>query len=162
MHNTNTKGGSCNKPNYKVRIDAEKYVFNESLITKEDILVKVGCKYPTCYDVYQKFKGCEFEKMKPGKAIDLSLPGVEKFTVKPSEIRRYTLDDEPEMTDTFELSANQILENGGLVPVSDYYLIEYDSNGNEISHKDNPEASIILNCPGSDFVSIFRGEVPVS
>ena len=42
------------------------------------------------------------------------------------------------------------------------YLVEFDHGGNEISHKEKPDAPIKLKCPGSKFVSVFRGETPVS
>ena len=147
---------------YKVLVDGDKYEFNKSVVTGEEILIKIGKTPPECHTLYQKLKGRDFEKISIDEVVDLSNRGIEKFTVKPQEVFHYTLDEEPETTDSKVLSANQILQNGEIKPVEDYYLIEIDSSGSEISHKENPEAPIEMKCPGSKFVSVFRGEMPVS
>lgn len=147
---------------HKVLVNGDKFEFNNSVVTGEEILIKVGKIPPECHSLYQKLKGCDFEKLSLDEEVDLSNPGIEKFIVKPPEIFHYTLDDEPETSDSNSLTANQILQNGGIESVKDYYLIEIDSCGSEISHKESPEAPIEMRCPGSKFVSVFRGEMPVS
>ncbi len=160
--NNNKSEKSTKHKNFKIKVDNEKVIFNKPVVSGEEILIKV-CKTPVeCFALYQKFKGCDFEKISLDQMVDLSAPGLEKFTVKDSEVTHYLLDDEPEMTDKKSLSANQILENGGITPVTDYFLTEIDSNGNTISHKETPDAQIIMKCPGSKFVSIFKGAMPVS
>jgi len=147
---------------YKVKIGDDKYTFNHECVTGKELLEKSGHIPIECYSLYQKFKGCDFEKISLQEKVDLSKPGIEKFVVKPSEVFHYYLDEEPETTDENHLSANQILQNGGITPVEDYYLIEIDSSGQEVTHKDNPDEPIKMKCPGSKFVSVFRGETPVS
>ncbi|MFH6983105.1 multiubiquitin domain-containing protein [Marinoscillum luteum] len=147
---------------YKVLVDGDKFEFNKSVVTGEEILIKVGKTPPECHTLYQKLKGCDFEKISLDEVVDLANPGIEKFTIKPPEVFHYTLDEEPETTDSKTLSANQILQNGGIEPVEDYYLIEIDNSGREIPHKENPDTPIEMKCPGSKFVSVFRGEMPVS
>tara|TARA_R110002020_G_scaffold31481_2_gene98086 strand:- start:543 stop:1034 length:492 start_codon:yes stop_codon:yes gene_type:complete len=156
------EGDSLFNKSYKVLIDSEKHEFNNATVTGEEIFIKCGITSPNCYSLYQKLSGCDFEKISLGEVVDLSNPGIEKFTIKPPEVFHYFLDEEPETTDREILSANQILENGGINPVTDYYLIEIDNSGQEISHKENPNAQIRMKCPGSKFLSVFIGETPVS
>ncbi|CAD5269286.1 MULTISPECIES: multiubiquitin domain-containing protein [unclassified Imperialibacter] len=150
------------KKTYKVDVDGKKIDFIEPVVKGRDILVKAGKTPPECHSLYQKLKGCDFEKISLDERVDLSNPGIERFTVKPPDVFFYTLDEEPETTGEKALSANQILEDGGIMPVKDYYLIEIDSAGQEISHKDTPDEPIQMKCPGSKFVSVFKGETPVS
>lgn len=153
---------SANKKNYKILVDNEKVEFNKPEVSGEEILVKVGKTPPDCFSLYQKFKDCDFEKIGLKETVNLEAKGLEKFTVKEPEVFKYFLDDEPETTDQKSLTANQILENGGITPVSDYFLTEVDKDRNNISHKDTPDLPIEMKCPGSRFVSIFRGPMPVS
>lgn len=154
--------GTSKNISYKVLVDKDKLEFHKSFVTGEEILQKAGKIPLTCHALYQKLKGCDFEKIGLDELVDLGKPGIERFTVKPSEVFYYTLDEEPETTEKELLSANQILKNGGITPVEDYYLIEIDSSGLEVSHKENPDEPIKMKCPGSKFVSVFKGEMPVS
>lgn len=163
MQNLQKSGEKTSKTkSYKILIDGDKFEFNKSVVTGAEILVKAGMTTPECHSLYQKLKGCEFEKISIDELVDLSNPGIEKFVVKPPEVFYYTLDEEPETTDNEFLSANQILTNGGINPAADYYLIEIDSMGHEISHKEKPDEPIKMKCPGSKFLSVFIGETPVS
>lgn len=147
---------------YKILVDNEMLEFHQARVTGLEILMTASKIPQECFALYQKLKGGDFEHISLDEIVDLSNPGIEKFVVKPSEVFHYKLDDEPETTEMQSLTANQILENGGITPVSDYYLIEIDSEGHEIRHFDNPEEPIKMRCPGSKFVSVFRGETPVS
>ncbi len=162
MHTNEKEENSSNHEAFKAKVDNDVLVFNKPNVTGKDILIKAGKTPPECHSLYQKLKGCDFEKISLNEEVDLSNPGIEKFTVKSPEVFHYFLDEEPETTDEPSLSANQILELGGIKPVEDYYLVEIDKDGQEINHKDTPDAQIKMKCPGSKFVSIFRGETPVS
>lgn len=153
---------SSKQKKYLIIVDNVTVEFNKPEVTGMEILIKVGKIHAKCYSLYQKFKGCDFEKIGLDQIVDLSKHGLEKFTIKEPEVFHYTLDDEPETTDQRSLSANQIMQNGGVTPVKDYFLNEIDNNENEISHKDTPDAQIKMKCPGSTFVSIFRGATPVA
>lgn len=153
---------SSKNKSYKILIDGDKFEFNNSSVTGEAILIKYGIMSPACFTLYQKLKGCDFERISLSELVDLANPGIEKFTIKPPEVFHYFLDEEPETTESEILSANQILENGSIEPVTDYYLIEIDESGKEISHKENTDAPIKMKCPGSKFLSVFIGETPVS
>ncbi len=162
MNTNNGAEKSANKNNYKVMVDNIKIKFNKPVVTGEEILIKAGKTPVECFTLYQKLKGCDFEKISLSETVDLSSPGLEKFVIKEPEVFHYTLDDDPETTDQKSLSANQILENGGLTPASDYFITEIDNDGNTISHKETPDALIQMKCPGTKFISIFRGAMPVS
>lgn len=161
--NTQTNGEDTpTKNNFKIKVDNEVLVFDTNIVTGSQILLKANKIPVECFALYQKLKGCDFEKISTLETIDLSKEGIEKFTVKASEVFHYFLDDEPETTEQKTLTANQILDQGGITPVSDYYLMEIDNEGNEISHKNSPDKPITMKCPGSKFISIFRGSMPVS
>jgi len=147
---------------YEALVGEKRIVFDHAKVTGSELLQKAGEKYPECVTLYQKLKGCDFERISLTEEVDLSHPGLEKFVVKQPEVWQYYVDDDPETSDKPVLSANEILTNADLTPTSDYYLIEYDHAGNETSHKESPDAPIKLKCPGSKFVSVFRGETPVS
>jgi len=147
---------------FKASVDDVMVEFDHPKVTGKELLKEAGVKNLECVSLFQKLKGCDFERISLGEEVDLSHPGLEKFVVKPPDSWNYTVDEEPETSTESKLSANQILANAGLTPVTDYYLVEFDSAGNEISHKDTPDAPIQLKCPGSKFVSVFKGETPVS
>ncbi|HQQ95012.1 MAG TPA: multiubiquitin domain-containing protein [Bacteroidia bacterium] len=146
---------------YKVKIDNEFFVFNHHIVTGREILETAGKKPTECHTLYQKYKHCDFEKIDLDEKVDLAKPGVEHFIVKPPLVFNYTVDEEPETTDKMSLTANQILELAGL-KAADHYLVLINPDGSQLSYKDNPTTPIEMKCPGLKFISVFRGEVPVS
>ena len=148
--------------NYKVKIDDESFVFDHQLVTGKEILEKASKTPVECFTLYQKLKHSDFEKIDLNETVDLTKPGIEHFTVKPPEVFYYTVDEEPETTDQKELTPNQILELAGIKPVTDYYLVQINPDGTQTSYKETPTNPIVMKCPAMKFVSIFRGETPVS
>lgn len=147
---------------YKVKIDEDYYIFEHHIVTGKEILEK-ACKTPVeCHSLYQKLKGCDFEKININEKVDLAKIGIEHFVVKPPEVFYYTVDDEPETTEEQVLTPNQILELAGLTPASDYYIVLKNENGTDTSYKGKPEEQIKMRCPGLKFISIFNGEMTVS
>jgi hypothetical protein len=146
---------------YRVKIGDEPFVFDHHLVTGKELLEKAGKTPVECYSLYLKLKGCDFEKVTLSETVDLSKPGIEQFVVKPPEVFHYLVDDEPETTDEKFLTANQILENAGL-KLLDYYLVQVFADGSQKSYKDIPNQRIEMKCPGEKFISVFRGETPVS
>jgi len=146
---------------YKVKIGVESFVFDHHLITGKELLVKAGKLPVECYSIYQKLKGCDFEKITFSETVDLSKPGIEHFVVKDPEIFHYTIDDEPESTEEKFLTPNKILSDAGLKP-EDYYLVQIFPDGSQESYLDKPQKPIEMKCPGPKFISVFRGETPVS
>ena len=147
---------------YKVKIDNEFFIFENHIVTGKEILEKALKTPVECHTLYQKLKHNDFEKVDLNEKVDLTKPGIEHFVVKAPEVFFYTIDDEPETTDQKELTPNQILELAGIKPVSDYYLVQINQDGSQTPLKDVPTFPIIMRCPVMKFVSVFRGETPVS
>lgn len=149
------------KGKYEIQVDDKRLYFEIPVVTGKQILKEAGYKPVECWVLYQKFKGCDFERIGMDEKVDLSKPGLEKFTVKETDIFHYTVDDEPEISDKKIMTAKEILIAAGLNP-KDYYLVELLPNNKQKSYKDNPDEKIELRCPGNKFVSVFNGETPVS
>ena len=147
---------------YKIKIGDHHFVFDHHIVTGQEILQKAGFHPVECYWLYQKLKGCDFEKIDPSEKVNLSGGDVEHFVVKTSEAFHYFVDGEPESTDQKALTPNQILEYAGITPITDYYLIRVNEDGSQDSFKDNPTIPIKMVCPAVKFVSAFSGEMPVS
>ncbi|MFT4155193.1 multiubiquitin domain-containing protein [Parafilimonas sp.] len=147
---------------YRVRIGTEYYIFLKQFVSGHEILEKAGITYVNCYWLYQKQKDCDFEKIDLQERVNLAKPGIEHFIIKSTEIFHYFVDNEPETTDLKAMTPNQILEAAGITPVKDYYLVRINADGSQQSFADTPNVPIIMVCPAVKFVSIFRGETPVS
>lgn len=147
---------------YKVRIGNDYYILDHHIVTGMEIL-EIAHQIPVeCHSLYQKLRHCDFEKIDLVEKVDLTKPGIERFIVKPQEVFHYTVDAEPETTDEKEMTPNRILEQAGITPASDYYLVEINSDGSQTSYKDSPERPIKMKCPQMIFISVFNGETPVS
>jgi hypothetical protein len=64
---------------YRIRVDKERFVVKQPRITREEILSLVD-KRPQLYQVYQHIHGGQTKVIKPGEHVDLTEPGVERFT----------------------------------------------------------------------------------
>ena len=149
------------KQKYKIKVDDLILEFRNSIVTGSEILVKAGKTPVECFSLYQKFKGCDFEKISLDEKVDLSKPGLEHFTVKPPKVFNYTVDGEPETTDKKHLAANEILRLAGLNP-NDYYLVLINPDGSKVEYKDNPETQIEMKCPGLKFIAAYRSGTTVA
>lgn len=147
---------------YKVRIGDQHHVFETQVVTGQEIMEKTGITHPECFWLYQKLKGQDFEKIDPSEKVNLAKPGIEHFIVKPTEVFHYSVDDEPETTDQKELTPNQILADAGITPVKDYYLVRVNSDGTQQSYVNAGDTPVKMVCPAVRFISVFRGETPVS
>jgi hypothetical protein len=147
---------------YRVKVNEKEVIFDKQIVTGKKILAKAGFHHPECHWLYQKLKGCDFDKIDLDEKVDLAKPGIEHFTVKPTEVFNYFVDGEPETTDKKSITPNQILEAAGITPVKDYYLVKVNADGSQESFKDTPDVPIKMLCPAVKFVSAFRGETPVS
>jgi hypothetical protein len=154
----NAKG---KKKGYAVQVNDFNLAFYNPIVTAREIIKEAGFEPVECYILYQKFKDCDFARIPPDEKIDLTNPGIEKFVVKVTDIFHYTIDNEPETSETKFMTAKEILEAAGLDP-KDHYLVEIFPNQGQKSYKDHPDESIELRCPGNKFISVFKGEVPVS
>ncbi len=147
---------------YRVRIGSEYYIFLKQFVTGREILEKAGIIPVDCHWLYQRLKGCDFEKIDLEEQVNLAKPGIEHFVVKPTEVFHYFVDNELETTDLKAMTPNEILEASGITPVKDYYLVRVNADGSQQSYADAPNLPITMVCPAVKFVSVFRGETPVS
>lgn len=147
---------------YKVKIGNDYFVFDHHLVIGKELLTKAGKTPIDCYSLYQKLKGCDFEKISPSETIDLSRSGIEHFVVKDPEVFHYKVDGEPETTGEKFLTPVQILEAAGVVPVEDYYLVLVNADGSQVSYRDKPTEPIKMRCPGLNFISVYKSATPVA
>lgn len=147
---------------YRVKVGTEYYIFLKQHVSGKEILEKAGLADSECSWLYQKFQGCEFERIDLTQKVNLAQPGIEHFMVKPAEVFHYFVDNEPETTEFKELTPNQILAAAGITPVKDYYLVRINSDGSQTSFANSADKVIKMVCPAVKFISVFRGETPVS
>lgn len=147
---------------YRIKIDDQLLVFDQESVSGSEILTKAGFTPIECYSLYQKLRGCDFEKISSTERVDLSKPGIERFVVKEPEVFQYTVDGESETTDLSELTPAKILELAGINPVDDYYLVQILEDQSQVSYKDNPNDPIQMKCPGLKFISVYRSTTPVA
>ena len=146
---------------YQVKVDHQQLVFNKEKVTGLEILDAAGRTPPECHTLYQKFKGCDFEKVGLTEVVDLLRQGIEMFITKPAEVFYYDLDDEPETTELKEMTPAQILIAGGINPKT-HYLVQINSDGSQVNYKDDADKSIKMQCPRIKYVSVLNGPTPVS
>ncbi len=63
---------------YRVRIDSERYVFDDHDPTGSEVLAKAG-KTPEQYVLSQRIRGQGAKRIEPDEKVDLTVPGVERF-----------------------------------------------------------------------------------
>ena len=146
---------------YRILVDQHSHIFTKERVTGFEILKETGHVPVKCFSLYQKLKGCDFEKISLDEVVDLTKTGIERFVTKGPEVFNYTLDAEPEMTDKSQMTPNEILKAGGLNP-SDYFLVQVLDDGTQKSYQSIPEEPIEMICAGMQFVSVFSGPMPVS
>jgi hypothetical protein len=64
---------------YRIRIDKEKFEVSQPTITGKELLGLVG-KTPDKYNVYLHVHGGQSKLIKPDEKVELTAPGVERFT----------------------------------------------------------------------------------
>ncbi|WP_118194307.1 multiubiquitin domain-containing protein [Albibacterium indicum] len=136
---------------YYFTLNEEKYRSFRTKVTGTELLNIVGIVDTRCYSLYQKLKGCDFEKVSPDDTINLSNPGIERFITKDADTFVYTVDGEHEMTDKKQLSANDILLKADIDPNSHYLVLR--TTNDEIDYAWNPDESIKMDCKGMEFES---------
>jgi hypothetical protein len=147
---------------YNVKIGPHYFVFHRQWVTGKEILEKAGYTSLECHWLFQLIRGYELERVGLDQQVDLAKPGIEHFLVTETEVFYYTVDDEPETTEQRELTPGQILLEAGIKSVSDYYLVKVNADGSQESYKDRMDKPIKMVCPAVKFVSVFKGETPVS
>lgn len=64
---------------YRIRVDKDVFVVDTATITGREILALVG-KTPDKYNLYQHIRGGQTKLVQPDESVDLTAPGVERFT----------------------------------------------------------------------------------
>lgn len=147
---------------YRIIVDDKRIVLDHEIVTGEEILKAAGLLPVECFSLYLKVKGCDFELIRPHEKVDLAENGVEHFVSKPPIVFHYFVDDESETTEEQQLTPNQILDLAGITPVKDYYLVRVNKDSSQVSYKDTPDKPIKMECPAVHYISVFKGETPVS
>lgn len=140
------------KDKYGFTLNSEQFTSFQQILTGEEILKIAGIKDVRCFTLYQKLKGCDFEKISLNENVDLSNSGIENFITKDPEVFSYTIDGEPEMTDSKVLTANQILQFAK-IDNSLYYLVQLIADGTKKHFAYEPDVLITMSCKGLVFVT---------
>ncbi len=135
---------------YKILLNKKEIEINTSTPFGRDILSIAGLKPVECYTLYQKLKGCDFEKISLDETVDLSNPGIEEFVTKEPEVFNYTVDGEPETTDKKQLTPVEIMKLAG-VDSDKYYLIQVLDNSESFDYAYSPNQPIKMVCTGMNF-----------
>ena len=151
MTNTENQQNTSLKE-FKIKVNEISFSFTQPKVSGKQILEK-ACKEPIeCYTLYQKLKGCDFEKISLDEVVDLSNPGIEHFVTKEPEVYNYTVDGEPETTDKKLLTPTEILKLDAINP-NEFYLVQLNHDGTETEYAYAPEEKIKMLCTGMKFVS---------
>ena len=137
---------------YEFTLNGEKFTSFKQILTGEEILKIAGITDVRCVTLYQKLKGCDFEKISLNEKVDLSNSGIENFITKDPEVFSYTINDEPEMTDSKELSPKQILEFAKIDSAL-YYLVQVLKDGTKKHYAYEPDVLITMSCKGLVFIT---------
>ncbi|WP_412464914.1 multiubiquitin domain-containing protein [Flavobacterium mekongense] len=121
-------------------------------VTGKEIFQIAGIEHTSCYTLYQKLKGCDFEKISLDENIDLSSAGIEEFITKDADTFVYSLDGEHEMTDKKSLTPKQILDFGG-VDSDKFYLVQKLEAGAEKVYAYSYDEKIQMDCKGNTFIT---------
>ncbi|NJO24489.1 MAG: hypothetical protein HC867_00030 [Bacteroidia bacterium] len=137
---------------YEITVNGKKVIMPDRYATREAILEKSGNTPTSCYSLYLKLEGCDFEKIGQNQTIDLKEPGLERFITKEPDIFPYTVNKDPELTVEKELSPRTIIIQAGLDPEK-VYLVEIKGDGSEDVLAFKLDEPICMNCKGLHFVT---------
>ncbi|MDP2421337.1 multiubiquitin domain-containing protein [Sediminibacterium sp.] len=149
-------GGNLSQPNnhkkrYPILVDGQELIFERPEITIEELLEKAGKLPVTCFSVFRRFKGCEFELVRPGEKINIEDPKLDVFEVKDPVVFHYSVDKEPETTEYKHLTPAEILKEKKIEP-RECYLVLVDGTKEEILAFE-PDRRIEMKCPGLHFMT---------
>lgn len=136
---------------YIATVDEIEIAVHYPKITGAHLLREAGFEHIKCHTLYQKFKGCDFEKVAMDEVIDLSKEGIEHFITKGPDVFNYEVNGEPETTDKKELTPNQIIQLKGVHPHS-HYLVQLLHDGGRIVYAYCPDEPIKMDCRGMKFI----------
>ncbi len=137
--------------NFAVSVNDIEIFIQEPKISGLELMKKAKLEHLECLEIYQLFDG-DFKKIAKDQIVDVSAAGFERFITKKSELSRYTINKDPELTDKKELTPNEILKLAGLDP-EEHFLILEKEDGTKISYGHQPETKIKIECDGMHFLT---------
>jgi len=150
--NISEKDGHDAARKYEATVNEVIVTVHNPLITGAQLLREAGFEYIQCHSLYQKLKGCDFEKVAMDDVIDLTSPHIEHFVTKGPDVFNYTVNGEPETTDKKSLTPVRIIELKGVHPAN-HYLIQLLPNGERIEYAYCPDEPITMVCTGMVFIT---------
>lgn len=136
---------------YDITVNDKPVKMPERVATGKDILEKSGHVPISCFFLYMKLAGCDFEKITIDQEIDLKNPGLERFVTKEADIFPYKINNDPELTQEKTLTARSIIKYAGLDPEK-VYLVQRSGEQEEILAFDMDEP-ICMHCKGLHFIT---------
>lgn len=139
------------KPNgpYEIKINEKLVVFNKPQVTGREILEHAEMDPVECHSLYQKIKGYDFEYIALTDTVDLSNEEIEHYITNGPVVFNYTVNKEPETTDSKFLTPAQIILLAGLNR-QEVFLLEISDEG-EINLAYKLEEPIKMRCPALKF-----------
>lgn len=141
------------KNKYDFFLNEAKHTSFKPVVTGKELLLSGGITEANCYDLYQKFKGGDFEKISLDEQVDLTNAGVEKFITKDTETFTYTVNGEHEMVDQKVQTPVEILSKAGF-DSNDYYLVQVLEDGSKKVYAYTPNEEITMSCKGMVFEAL--------
>ena len=154
---------SKNDKQFKVVIDDEVFIFNDPIVTGNQLLT-VAKKFPTDeHIIFQHLENGQFEDIRPEETVDLTQPGAGRFkTFKSAESYRFTVDGRqfewgaPEISgrklkdfaevdpDTFDVWL-EVRGPGDDILIADTDIVRLDDPGIERFYTAQASITIIVN-----------------
>lgn len=146
------------KDKYDFFLNEVKHTSFKPVVTGKELLLSGAIMEVNCYDLYQKFKGGDFEKISLDERVDLTNAGVEKFITKDTETFTYTVNGEHEMVDQKVQTPLEILTKAGF-DSDEYYLVQVLEDGSKKIYAYIPNEEITMSCKGLVFEALAWLEV---
>ena len=137
---------------YEILVNNKPVSFSEPKVTGKQILEKSQLTPSSCYSLYQKLKGCDFERISLDDLVDLSHPELEHFVTKEPEVFHYTINGEPEMIDKKIVTPEEILQLAA-IDATENYVVHLLPNGQKEVFAFQPREAIKMDCRGMEFIS---------
>lgn len=143
---------ALNKKKYNATVNEVEISVTDPKQTGKSILIEAGIKNYDCVDLFQIISKANFEKISLEEPVDLSKSGSEIFITKPAEYLKYTINNDPELTDKKSLTADEIIINAGLDPKK-HFLILLKADGGKESFARRGDSIVKITCPPLKFIT---------
>lgn len=141
----------CQAPLFATSVNDNEIFVHSPKISGLELMEKANLKHIECLELFQLFEG-NFKKISKDEIVDLSATGFERFITKEVEYRRYSVNNDSEITDKRELTPEEILKLAGLDP-EEHFLILVKKDGSKVSYGRQPHIKIKIECGGMHFIT---------